>query len=908
MQNKNAQDYLSYWGKARPVGSDGPRWHPLAWHSLDVAACAEALVAGHFPSLAARLAALAKTREEPARQMLARLAALHDIGKFSIGFQIKAPEHFPSCLVAPEKAPDGDHAAIGLCLLQRELAPLKARIAPGLDVYAWNALVAATAGHHGRPATPSKLTEDEIGRSAVEAARAFADDMLAVIGGDPFPGALTDAQVKPFTYLLAGLINLADWIGSDQARFPYERPEMSVAQYWETIARDRARKALAAAGLGRCAISAYGGFEALTGRTDYCPSPLQSHAETVELPAGGPCFFIVEDLTGAGKTEAALILAHRLMQSGRGDGLFVALPTMATANAMYARLSTSYRRLFDAGESPSLALAHGAARLHDGFRDSILEIGRNEAPYGDGSGDDDIPASASCAAWIGREQRRAFFADVGAGAIDQTFLSVLPVKFAALRMLGLSRRVLILDEIHSYEAYESEELCRLIQFHAARGGSVIALSATLPETVKDGLVKAWRLGLRIKHKPAAWLADYPLCSIVDGEGEVSCAKVNPRRDLPRTVKVERLADEAEALEAILAGAKAGACVAWVRNTVDDVLAAHKALAARGAEARVFHARFAMCDRQKIEAEVVAAFGPDMAPEKRRGQIIVASQVIEQSLDLDFDLMISDLAPIDLLIQRAGRLWRHPRGDRPLPAPRLLVVSPEPLVNAGTGWLSASMRGASYVYRNHAAMWRTAKVLFEAGEIVSPAGVRPLVEAVYGPDALDSAPGGLQGRRVKAEGEANAGRSLARLNLLKLQDGYSDAAVWAPEIHTPTRLGEERTIFRLARWKAGKLQPWAGDISAGLSPREQERLWALSEVAVRQGRASGRGDGYPPDVERAAVALETAWNEKGGGRVALPVLGEADGGEARMSRGEGKQETVFRVLYNTGEGVVFSPGQ
>lgn len=903
MQANTVQDYLSYWGKAQPVNPEGPRWHPLAWHSLDVAACAEALAADFFPSVTLELAALARTDEQSARRFLTRLAALHDIGKFSIGFQLKAPECFPPSLARPEGTPNGDHTAIGLCLLQRELAPLRTRIAPGVDVYAWNALTGAVAGHHGRPVAPSDLKEEETGRGAIEAARAFSETMLGVLGEVPFPGRLTDREAKPFTFLLAGFINLADWIGSDQARFPYEGPDMSVARYWETIARDRARKALAAAGLGRCAISAYGGYEALTGRTDRKPSPLQSHAERTGLPAEGPCFFIVEDMTGAGKTEAALILAHRLMQSGRGDGLFVALPTMATANAMYERLAAGYRRLFDVDVAPSLALAHGAARLHNGFQDSILEAGRDEQPYRDGGGDDDVPASASCAAWIGREQRRAFFADVGAGTIDQAFLSVLPVKFAALRMLGLSRRVLILDEIHGYEAYENEELKRLIQFHAARGGSVIALSATLPETVKDGLVKAWRLGRRVKHKPAPWPSAYPLCAMVDGDGAVSCEAVEPRPDLPRAVAVERLADEGEALEAVLSAAKAGACVAWVRNTVDDVLAGAAALAARGEKARVFHARFAMCDRQKIETEVIGTFGPDSAPEARRGKIIVASQVIQESLDLDFDLMVSDLAPIDLLIQRAGRLWRHQREGRPLPSPRLLVVSPEPLANAGVDWLTPSLRGTSHVYRDHARLWRTAKILFEAGRIVSPAGVRPLIEAVYGADALDGAPEGLQGKHVKADGEASAGRSMARINLLDLRDGYAEKAEWAPEIYTPTRLGEERTIFRLARWREGSLQPWAGDIGAGLPPREAERLWALSEVAVRKGRASGRGD-YPPEIERAAAELETAWGEKDGGRVALPVLEGAEGVEAFMARNEGGRRSAFRVLYSTAQGVVF----
>lgn len=897
------QDFLQFWGKAQPTNNDTQAWHPLAWHSLDVAACAEILLNEIFHSVGNKFGVLSGSNESAASLLLVRLAALHDIGKFSIGFQFKAPQHFPNCLDRGNKTPNGDHTAIGLYLLQSEFSDIKAKMAPGIDTYAWNVLVGAVAGHHGRPVGASNLSHDEIGCTAIEAARTFANKVLTAISGDPFPGTLTDKQVKPFSYLLAGFINLADWIGSNQSHFHYEKSDMPLIEYWENFARKRARKALANAGLAFSTTSRQGGFHALTGQIERSPSPLQRHAETLELPSDGPCFFIVEDLTGAGKTEAALILAHRLMLSGRADGLFVALPTMATANAMYARLADTYRRLFTLDASPSLALSHGAARLHDDFQDSILDVGNTkEQPYGHG-GDDDVPASASCATWIGQDRRRAFFAHVGVGTIDQAFLSVLPVKFAALRMLGLSRRVLILDEIHSYEAYENEELKRLIQFHAAQGGSVIALSATLPETTKDGLVAAWRNGLRIRHKTVEWPVDYPLCTMVDGEGEVRPNKVETRVDLPRTVTVERLPDETAAIEAVLAAAETGACVAWIRNTVDEVLAAQTLLDTHGMKARVFHARFAMYDRQKIETAVVDTFGYSSTPEQRRGQIIVASQVIEQSLDLDFDLIVSDLAPIDLLIQRAGRLWRHKREGRPLSAPRLLVVSPEPIADAKADWLSVPMRGTSYVYRDHARMWQTAKVLFAASAIVSPSNVRHLVEQVYGTDALASVPTGLQRRHLEAEGSASAGRSTAQLNLLKLCDGYAEHASWAPEVYTPTRLGEERTIFRLACWKDSALQPWAGDITVGLSPREEERLWALSEVAIRRGRASGRGN-YVEEVERAATRLETAWNEKGGA-VVLPLLECAEGFEAFLTRGNEAQKETIRVFYSRERGVVFN---
>ncbi len=864
---------MLFWGKAQPLDIRGVPWHPIAWHSLDVAAVTSILL-DQMPWLVALLAAPTGADETTARRFIVRLAALHDLGKFAFGFQVKVPQCFPALAGKPVSARLGDHTAIGCTLLLRsDFTSLWEVLAPRLGDYARREVAIAVAGHHGRPTAPIEpCNEDEIGRKAIACALEYAQAALEVIGGDAYVGELNQAAAKRVSWAIAGVINLADWIGSNQQFFHYETPDVEIDNYWEDIAQPRARAAVAAAGLQLTPASLNSGFAALTGRREQ-PSPLQAHMQGCVLPDGG-AFYLVEDLTGAGKTEAALILAHRLLQEGRADGIFVALPTQATANAMYARLGPIYRRLFAEEAKPSLALAHGSAALHEGFQESILDVGRPEVSYG-GNVDDDVTASASCAGWIGSDRRRSVFAEVGVGTIDQAFLSVLPVKFAALRMLGLARKVLILDEIHAYGAYEGEELARLVEFHSGRGGSVIALSATLPARVKDRLVNAWRLGRGLRGAAVPWMPNYPLFSTIDREGAATQAPLAPRMGLPRTVEVERLATVEAAIEAIAAAVDRGACVALIRNTVDDVLAAHAALRERGLEAIVFHARFAMCDRQKIETDVVARFGPASTVEDRRGRVIVASQVIEQSIDVDFDVMISDLAPIDLLIQRAGRLWRHGGRARAVTSPRLLVISPEPKDEVAADWLSSSLRGTSYVYGNHALMWQTAKVLFAHGKIVSPESVRPMVEAVYALDALDRAPKALERSRLDAEGKAAGEKSFAGMNLLKFREGYAQEAAWNPEIHTPTRTGEERTIFRLARWDGASLQPWAGDIDASMTPREVEHLWAQSEVAVRKSRATGRGT-YAADIDRAAGRLERAWGEMAG-CVVLPLVGLVSSG-------------------------------
>lgn len=860
--------FSKFWGKAQPAEGSASLFHPLVWHSLDVAACAEVLLE-RLPSLKRNLMERFDAREAELRLFVVRMAALHDIGKFSVGFQLKCPEFFPACLARPTFNLSGDHTAIGLRLLEKEFSFLRGSLASNIDPFAWPYLCGAVAGHHGRPVVASSQMPDEIGLGAIEAAREFVMAILDLFRGDGLSSEIGEESAATFSWQFAGIINLADWLGSNQSVFQYHPPGSSLDDYWKHIAMPRAIRSFEIAGLAPCVVSSITGYRALTLK-EYEPSPLQRHAETLKLSSDGPSFFLVEDMTGAGKTEAALILAHRLMTEGRGDGIFVALPTMATANAMYSRLASVYRRLFSMSETPSLALSHGAAKLHDGFRESILDVGGNERAYSISSNaDDDVTASAACAAWIAADRRRTFFADVGVGTIDQAFLAVLPIKFAALRLLGLSRRVLIVDEVHAYHAYESEELKALIRFHAAAGGSIIALSATLPEKAKDKLIEAWCQGLGIRPTRVQWRENYPLCTMIDGGGQVDCTPVAARSDLPRTVDVERLTSVDAAIDAIASAANSGACVAWVRNTVDDALTVATALRERGFSPIVFHSRFAMVDRLAIEAKIVKLFGRDSENEERRGRIVISTQVIEQSLDVDFDLLISDLAPIDLLIQRAGRLWRHQRGTRPEKVPRLLVLSPEPVTDAGENWIRAFLPGTSFVYENHALLWKTASVLFSEGKIQSPARIRPLVEAVYSKDGLDHAPKGLHRRREQAEGKEKGDAAIAQMNLLKLRDGYESSEIWSSDIRTPTRLGDERTIFRLATFQNGKFKPWAGEIDEKMEPREVERLWALSEVAVRSSLAGGRGQ-YPKEIERAASVVEAVWRGKGELAVLLPI--------------------------------------
>jgi CRISPR-associated endonuclease/helicase Cas3 len=848
-------DYRWFWGKARPSdrdsAADAVPWHPAAYHCLDVAAAAVALLhrgVSWPPS---------PWQTSDAVLSLAALLALHDIGKFSRPFQAKAPEFWPDVLGSlRDVPPDQGHGAVGLAMLSGSLSGMLESILSDWAPSDRAALLGAVCGHHGRPVDGVvEHVSDKVACVACwQAAREFVGDVFAAL--EPAPLVCPARGLDPaLTWWLAGFAVLADWVGSSETWFRYRAPDLDLATYWRDWALPLAENAVAAAGIMPSKVRPNLALVELVG-AEVSASPVQALAGSLDLGEAGPVLVLIEDQTGSGKTEAALLLAHRLMAACRADGLFVALPTMATANAMYARLAIAYRRLFADDATPSLVLAHGGRRVHGGFQDSILRTAAAAIapPLARQPAAEDEPASAQCAAWVADDRRRAFLASVGVGTIDQALLAVLPTRHAPLRLLGLHRRVLIVDEAHAYDPYMHQELLRLIAFQAGLGGHTIILSATLPAHQRRALAGALPRPRRAQPPPLSEQA-YPLVTVLrpGSAQEIPCAG---RTGLSRRVVVERLATVDQAAARIAEAARAGNAVAWVRNAVDDAVEAHATLGALGVEATLFHARFAMGDRQAIEAQVMRRFGKQGAD---RAGVVVATQVIEQSLDIDFDLMVTDLAPLDLLIQRAGRVWRHDRPGRPAKVPRLLVLLPEPVAAPAPDWLGPALRRTGFVYQDHALLWRSAREIFAAGEIAAPGDVRRLVEAAYDPDG--EVPAGLQRRADKAEGQKSAEKSLAWQNLLKWEDGYRlNAGAWASDIRTPTRLGDEGTRFRLARLAAGVLHPWC-------EAETPELAWSLSEITLRPWMATG----VPPSSEALAQAEVRARAEWGAWERELPIL-------------------------------------
>ena len=891
---------MQFWGKAQPLPNAGARWHPLVFHCIDVAAVGNQLLQADR-ALCERLCRLLGLDAVELVRLVPYLLSLHDIGKFAKGFQAKVPERYPACFNDSPEPVSYDHAAGGFELFEADSGIFAV---PDHAKRAWPPLVAAVTGHHGAPPQTDTLQRPTIailrrrfGGVGIEAARQFAAAMRALFN-PPTDLALAPKTTKPASFAVAGAAVLADWLGSNQEWFPYQsvegfvadadNPTVDLERYWNE-AQARAARALKESGVLPAPARPHIAYADLIG--GYAPSPMQQWAQSVDLP-DSPTLFMIEDETGSGKTEAAVMLAHRLMAAGSAQGIYVALPTMATADAMFERLAAVYRKLFGDAQ-PSIALAHGARALHEGFREAVLRGGRNEGAYSDADSgaDSEMTASSACAAWLADNQRRSLLADVGVGTVDQALLSILPSRHQSLRLLGLMRKVLILDEVHAYDAYMQREIETLLEFHAGLGGSAILLSATLPKIVRQRLGAAFAKGsghVRTADEP---LDDaYPLATIHAGE-MWSETPIHGRADRSRRLPLRFLRSPLEAYDEVERAAGNGRAVLYIRNSVDDVLEAHDALRERGLKVDIFHARFALADRLTIERRVVETFGKRSAPEQRRGKVLVATQVVEQSLDLDFDAMVSDLAPIDLLIQRAGRLWRHERRERP-GSPELLVVSPEAAADAAADWFSKPFPRAQYVYKAHARLWLTAGALDQAGVIDSPAGLRSLIEAVYGEDEETGVPLNLQAAFWDADGRERAERGVASIGTLALQNGYMrDGGAWSKDVKTATRLADDPQVtVRLARVRAGRVEPYAESAT-----RERWQAWRLSEVSVAKRRISG--EAIPSEHAGAAKAAKAEWGkydedkililleERDGRAVGSAVCGEKDGRLVSVACGE-----------------------
>jgi len=420
------RDFHRYWGKTRlpdKFGSDleksGPIYHLLPYHCLDVAAVGWILLDPEKP-LCQRLAAQLGVEAAWLRSFFVFCLSLHDLGKFSRAFQGQKTGLSPDLVKAnPRMRYDERHDTLGFWLWRDNLSTQLEKLLSGnsewpSNIESWLEIVT---GHHGMPPKKSggrisNFFEQEDEETACHFVREACSYFLSGFEHAALIDKDLKQRLKTVSWQLAGVAVLADWLGSNQDYFEYCREHEELAVYWHKRALPSAEKAIQSMP-GKPKTSRFQDLNNLFPVIKK-PTPLQEYAINEPLN-DKPQLFILEDVTGAGKTEAALVLTHRLLSAGMADGLYVALPTMATANAMYKRIGEVYRRFYESsGDLPSLILAHGARELSDAFRTSVClpDDQRADMDYADGHDEreQELSATAYCNAWLADSRKKALLA------------------------------------------------------------------------------------------------------------------------------------------------------------------------------------------------------------------------------------------------------------------------------------------------------------------------------------------------------------------------------------------------------------------------------------------------------------------------------------------------------------------
>ena len=588
-----------------------------------------------------------------------------------------------------------------------------------------------------------------------------------------------------FIYLTMGVIILSDWIASDLSS-PH----------------DDVRRAVLQRGLGSSESDAV--FSSFCELWPNIPREgmrgVQTESEALgEAPAP---VYIIEAPMGEGKSEAALYLAFRQMSEYDADGFYMALPTSATGNQMYKRVNDLFER-HDFGKS---RLLHGTAWMID----------ESSSPTGH-------EPEAEAAEWLA-PLRRAMLSRFAVGTVDQAMLSVMKVKYGVLRLLGLSSKVLILDEIHAYDTYMQTIIERLLKWCRALDVPVILLSATLPKAKKLSLLKA--AGARTESEPSS---SYPLITEIKDDGTVVEHPVG-RVHMRRSYSVELrpyMTDAEKTAELAKQCVEDGGCLCVLSNTVDRAQKIYRSLReiCPDTEIYLFHARFPAERRNEIERTVVERFGKKYENRPRKS-ILVATQVMEQSIDADFDAMITDLAPIDLLLQRVGRVHRFDGTERPMSmrAPRITVLTSPAGYDETTVYPGILMR-------------RTEKLLTDTHMINTPEMIRGLVESVYGAETEEDKKGFEMWAKNEFKNQLEAAKAEGAV-LPEPDLEYPSFADGQPEImrsddeselfSAKTRIGDgSRRIVLIPRNEIGSLPKHPS--------KDEARKYLLKSVSVRAAR-------------------------------------------------------------------------
>ena len=858
MQNRICS--RGFWGKVDRENPD--RVHLLEHHLADVGACFEALL--EQPTIRRRMARTAglDDLDPTTAARLCVFAALHDIGKVNVGFQTRTRGASHTMDMVPVLAGEDNETAQSLF---------------GAMGWWWDAtetwddregetvcgLLLATLSHHGRPLQleggrakrprfwqrTAELDPQEyvarIGRLVREIW--FADAFAP--GGQPLPPA------PEFQHHFLGLCNLADWIGSNERWFEYvDAPRDD----YINVARERAGRAISDIGLNlsgqRAAFAGVPGFTDLFAVAgDANAIQRAAHDNT---PIDTP-LVIIESETGSGKTEAALWRFAEMYAAGLVDGLYFALPTRAAAVQIHGRVNDFVARLFPEGAAPETVLAV------PGYLQAGDVAGHHLHDYQVWWDDH----AADGHRWAAESPKRYLAAQIAVGTVDQALLGALKVKNAHLRTASLARNLLVVDEVHASDAYMTEILAALLDAHRQAGGYALLMSATLGSVARQRwLGESGDAGLA-----EAVAVDYPAVSAV-GSGVRYAGENNQAKTVSMDRRPVMRSPEAVA-QLALDAARAGAKVLVVRNTVNYAVSTWQAVAERAGDdlpTLLHHGRYAAGDRRLLDGRVEALLGKDNRPDG--GCVVVGTQTLEQSLDIDADLLITDLCPADVLLQRIGRLHRHGDNDGSRPAnyaaPQCIVLTPpgddlSPLLDSGQDANGLGPHG--YVYEDLRMLQATLQLVGEHPRWRIPEMNRRLVERATHPTALEDIEAmgdAWKEHGIRVKGGQIGDWQTARNAIIRRDKSFfeDNREVLFPtdEERIRTRLGDDRVdiafdpppaspfdaappIERIAvtlRWLAGvdvpeTVEPVAADDDDGFEFRVGERRFRYDRLGLRR---------------------------------------------------------------------------
>ncbi len=719
--------YMKYWGKAKKDSDqEGDEYHLLPYHCLDVAAVADVWLESSG-TLLNQIAFQLGVERDQAKQIVLFFILLHDIGKFDARFQNFREDLFQLLQGSDWYFdPDPHYYSHGSCGYKQFC-----------EEFGVNDAMKAVTGHHGYCDTSISYDEPEADEELIEQdRRARAEWVLFCMRFCQIDNIPEVGEIP----LLAGLCSVSDWIGSSITNFTTDQ-SMDLNQYYQE-ALPRAEEALKETGM----------IESITGSgfnflfPSFEPRGIQCLINDLPVEPG---LLMVEADTGAGKTEFALAYASTLVHAGLADGIVFGLPTQATANGLFHRV----------GEASNLL-----------FPDSVPTLAHGKSRYlvSDESG------------FLHQSNKRAFLGSVSVATIDQILMGVLAVRHQFVRSFGTRKSVLILDEIHSFDSYMMGLIEQVLKGQHQAYSSVILLSATLPQHTKDVLLSFYN-GKSNSEK-------YPLVSHTDLNGVTKEYSLNSD-DQPvaeKTVQIDLWRSDSclpnnNQLDQISSWVNRGAMVAIICNTVADAQKLYCHIVESGVDYPVdlFHARYTFGDRERIEKKVLADYGKKAS---RNGRLLIATQVIEQSLDLDFDIIVSQIAPIEYLMQRMGRLWRHDRLNSDLVErtssvtnPLFITVIPDSEITESTSIDSAKKHysGGGFVYSNIRWLYRTEEYLKEKSKLIFPDCYRTAIKQVHNLGRQEGEPKALgdiaEAFELKGEGSNYTARQISAMQSKPLND-------------------------------------------------------------------------------------------------------------------------------------------